>query len=525
MKQLYFNGQIVTMEQEEYQEAVLVEDGVIIEVGKLKQCEKNAEGAEYIDLNMHTLLPAFIDPHSHFSGVASALLQIPLEEAVTIEEIKEKIRTYIAMNELKEGSWIILKGYDHNQLKEKRHITRTELDQVSAGYPVMVQHKSGHIGVFNTKGLEILGITNETKAPEGGKIGIKDGQLTGYMEENAYISYMQKVPMPAQKELFAAYYKAQDVYASHGITTVQEGMIVEQILPLYDYFIQSDMLKLDLVGYSEMKCAKKVMEHFKKKHQYDHHIKIGGYKIFLDGSPQARTAWMQTPYEGEENYYGYETMESEAVCDAIRTAAKADMQILAHCNGDAAAQQYIDCIRKVSEEGYPVKDLRPVMIHAQLLNVSQLKDVKELGIIPSFFVAHIWYWGDTHIENFGLERASKISPAASALKEGIRFTFHQDAPVIEPDMLETVSCAVNRITKNGVLLGADEKISVKEALKAVTIHAAYQYFEEEKKGSIAAGKHADFVLLDKNPMEVPLDKINEIQVLQTIKDGKIIFQK
>ena len=258
--------------------------------------------------------------------------------------------------------------------------------------------------------------------------------------------------------------------------------------------------------------------------KYDNNFKVGGYKIFLDGSPQARTAWMRKPYLNDEMYLGYGTMEFKDVCDAVREAAKNNMQILAHCNGDAAAKQYIDAIDKIKNEGYDVAGIRPVMIHAQFLDRDQLDKVKELGIIPSFFVAHVYYWGDVHISNFGLERASRISLSASSLKKDIKFTFHQDSPVIEPNMIETIHVSVNRVTKKGISLGKDERIPVYEALKAVTINVAYQYFEEDKKGSIEVGKKADFVILDKNPLEIPIENIKEIKVVETIKDGNTLYR-
>lgn len=171
-----------------------------------------------------------------------------------------------------------------------------------------------------------------------------------------------------------------------------------------------------------------------------------------------------------------------------------------------------------------IQNMRTVIIHAQFLQKNQIKRAAELGIIASFFVAHVWYWGDTHIKNLGFERASRMSPAASALSNGLLFTFHQDAPVIQPNMLETIWSAVCRRTKSGVDL-KEEKISVLEALKAVTVNGAFQYFEEDKKGTISPGKKADFVILDRNPLEVPLEELRKIVVLQTIKDGKCIFRR
>ena len=199
------------------------------------------------------------------------------------------------------------------------------------------------------------------------------------------------------------------------------------------------------------------------------------------------------------------------------------MQLLAHCNGDAAAAQFLRVCQKVEDEGLPLKSLRPVLIHGQLLGTDQLPAVRQLGIIPSFFAAHVYHWGDIHVKNFGLRRASHISPAASALAEGIPFTFHQDAPVIQPDMLETIWCSAVRLTKGGLKLDA-QAIPAAEALKAVTINAAYQYFEENEKGSIEPGKRADFVILDRNPLETDPMELRQIKILQTIKDGETVFE-
>ena len=199
------------------------------------------------------------------------------------------------------------------------------------------------------------------------------------------------------------------------------------------------------------------------------------------------------------------------------------MQLLAHCNGDRAAQQYLDALERAAEEGKCPP--RPVMIHAQLLGRDQLERVKKLGVIPSFFVAHVYHWGDVHVKNFGLERAEHISPAGSALSQNIPFTFHQDAPVIKPDMLETVWCAANRITRQGVVLGAKEAVSVQQALRAVTETAAYQYFREGQIGTIEPGKQADFVLLDRDPLETPRQALRDIQVLETYKGGQQIWSK
>ena len=362
-----------------------------------------------------------------------------------------------------------------------------------------------------------------------GNIEIKDNRLTGLLEENSYIEYIKKVPMPDIKELLEACKKAQDEYLKYGITTVQEGMFSEELIPIYKEMIKEEILKIDVVTYMDIKSKEKIKEEFHNNiKKYYKHMKIQGYKIFLDGSLQLRTAWMKTPYKtdninnknNDNKNFGISTMKDEEVEKAVRLAEDENMQILAHCNGDMAAKQYINAIKKQKD----ISKIRPVMIHAQLLGIEDLKEVKEYGIIPSFFVAHTYYWGDTHIKNFGLDRASKISPAKSTLKNDIVFTFHQDSPVIEPNMFETIWCAVKRKTKKGILLGKEEQISVLEAIKAVTINAAYQYFEENTKGSIKEGKFANLIIVDKNPLKVKIDEIKDIEILETIKEGTVIYK-
>lgn len=526
MKKLYFGGSILTMEKEASAEALLTEDGRIRMTGSKEALMAAARDAELVNLDGAALLPAFIDPHSHFSQVASGLLQVSLDGAVSYAEIKKRISAFVERSGCPKGGWLMARDYDHNLLEGHRNLTLDQLDDLAPEYAVAIQHKSGHMGLFNSLALTFLGVTVDTPAPEGGRIGLEDGRLTGYMEENAYFTYMRKIPMPSMAELGKAYCRAQELYASYGIATLQEGMLVEQMLPLYDMLLREKILKLDLVAYPERACFEKAYQTFPESAgHYSDHIRLGGLKIFLDGSPQGRTAWVRTPYlGGAPDDCGYGTMKDEEVREAFVLAARKGVQPLAHCNGDAAAAQMIRCLAE-EEKKYPaLKDLKPVMIHAQLLGIDQIPEAVQLGIIASFFVAHVWHWGDVHIRNLGLERASRISPAASALKLGLPFTFHQDAPVIAPDMLETIWCAVNRRTRGGVLLGAEERIPVMEALKAVTINAAYQYSEENEKGSLRAGKQADMVILDKNPLEAAPDELRNIKVLRTIKAGETVYQ-
>ncbi|MEA4912192.1 MAG: amidohydrolase [Oscillospiraceae bacterium] len=527
---LYRGGTVLTMERETPRAQALLEDGGVIRaVGDERALRALAPKAAVAELKGGALLPAFIDAHSHFSAAASALLQVPLEECADFGEIRERIEAFIRSSDIPPGEWVVAKGYDHNALAEGRHPDAAFLDAITAAHPLLLQHKSGHAGAANTAALERLGVGSGTPDPPDGRYGRDEtGAPNGYLEEGAFMRAIRSVPAADGAALLDAYRRAQDKYASFGITTVQEGMMVAQMRPLYEALLSSGLLKLDLVGYADRADADALYAQFPNAAgQYDGHFKLGGIKMFLDGSPQARTAWMrpQSGYITGDDQTGYGTMADDALLEGLRYAARRRVQPLVHCFGDGAAQQLLDAVELVEAEFTDFAALRPVMIHAQFLAPDQLPQVKRLGVLPSFFAAHVYHWGDTHARNLGAARAALLSPAADALREGIRFTFHQDTPVIEPDMLETVWCAVNRQTKSGRTLGAQEAIGVEDALRAVTVNAAYQYFEEDEKGSLRAGKRADLVVLDRDPTAVDPAALRDIRVMRTIKDGRTVFER
>ena len=511
MKKIYINGDIITLENNNI-EALAIEDNKIIKTGSKDDVMKLADrNTEIIDLKGNTLMPAFIDAHSHIFALAKSLMQISIEGLTCIEEIKNKLGEY--KNNTNE--WLIVNGYDNNILKNRQHITKKELDQIFPNTPVLIENKSRHNGIANSEALEKLGITKTTADPEGGRIIFDKGLL----EENAFIDSLKKIPLPKIEEIINAFKEAQEIYLSHGITMAQEGVITNELAKIYKLLADKHEIFLDVVAYMDYRNVDEIKKEYSKFiNKYNNNFKIGGIKIFLDGSPQAKTAWLRDEYENDEKYYGYKILKDEDIEQVLKKAKEKNLQVLAHCNGDKAAEQYINAIKNISG----LK--RPVMIHAQILGLDQLPDVKKYNIIPSFFISHIYYFGDIHIKNLGIKRAEHISPAGSSLKHNILFTFHQDTPVIEPDMFETIWCAVNRKTKEGKVLGENEKISVLEAIKAVTINVAYQYGEENIKGSLKAGKNADFIIVDKNPLKVAKDELRNIKILETIKDGKVIWK-
>ena len=513
MKVLFYGGEIVTLAQPEQPQALLVSGETIEAVGDLARLRERAGDCREVNLQGRTLVPGLIDAHSHFSQLATAQLQAELEGAQTVEEIRERIRDFAKA--VPAGQWVTGRGLGNLSL------TLEELDSFAPGHPLVLHHQSGHMGYVNSLGLQELSITPDTPDPEGGKIGREGGRLTGYLEENAFVSSLRRIPLPSLDQLLRGYEQAQQIYFSHGITTFQDGMVVKELLPIYQALEKQPWLKGDAVAYA----GTEDYDRFSQVLPETGSLTLGGMKIFLDGSPQGRTAWMRKPYADDPEYRGYGTMTDEAVISAMTAAGERNTQLLCHCNGDAASEQFLRCLEQSEKTCPQLKNLRPVIIHGQLLGRDQLARVKQLGAVVSFFVAHVYHWGDLHRKNFGEERAAAISPVRSALEAGVPVTFHTDAPVIAPDLLETIWCAVNRRTKEGFLLGPEERVSPRQALEAVTQTAAWQYFQEEKKGTLEPGKQADFAVLSENPLTAPPENIREIQVLETWVRGEKVYSR
>ena len=517
---LYFGGPIVTLEEPRYAQALVERGGRIAYVGDREEAERLAgPGARRVDLEGRALLPAFVDPHSHLLACAYARLQVPLGECAGWGEITDRLSRHVQERGIQPGEWVKGTGYDQNALAEGAAPDRFCLDRACPHNPVVIQHASGHAGVFNTLALERLGALN-------GDCGLErdgQGELTGRGEENPFLDLLGRIPMDGLEDVLRAFQGAQEEYASHGVTTAQEGLLQPVMAPVYQEILRRGLLYLDVNAYAPPADYDRLRGQFAQEVSASSGtFRVAGMKIFLDGSPQGGTAWVREPYAG--GGCGTSTMTDGQVLSVLRQALDRDAQLLAHCNGDRAAEQYLTLLAQAEREAGK-KLCRPVMIHAQLLGLDQLERVKALGVIPSFFVAHVYHWGEIHVKNFGLDRAGRISPAGSALSWCIPFTFHQDSPVIPPDMLETIWCACVRRTKAGRVLGAEERIPVEAALRAVTQNAALQYGLEKELGTLRPGKRADFVLLSGDPLRTPPEELKKLQVERTIRCGRTIWSR
>ena len=547
METLYYNGDIITMEGEhDYAEAMLVADGKIKATGAYNEvAAQKADDCVLYDLQGKTLMPSFIDGHGHITMAGPQYLtRANLEDAKCFDDIVAILKKYIADNQIPAGQLVMGCLYDHNYLAEGTHPDKKVLDQASTEHPIVINHASGHMGSVNSLVLKLAGVDENTEEIPGGLIDRYPGtkEPTGYLEETALMAVaamgnkdasVTSAGVDGEEEAEDLLVKIQDFYASYGITTVQDGGTSGAGLKAMRHAGKNGRLKLDIVTYPSplpQMCPEGVDNVMAENQdivgQYVDHVKIGGYKILLDGSPQGKTAWMREPYENSGDYCGYPWLQDEQVHECIRKALADNQQLLTHCNGDAASQQLLDIYeQELAASDNPNKmNLRPVMIHCQTVGDDQLDRMVNLNMIPSIFVGHTWYWGDVHLKNFGDTRGRRVSPVKSALDRGLVYNFHTDTPITRPILLHSAWAAANRITRSGAEIGPEQRVSAYEALKGITINSAYAYFEEDSKGSIKAGKRADLVILSDNPLKVDTMAIRDIRVLETIKDGETIYK-
>ena len=535
---VYYNGTILTInDAQPMVEAVAVKDGRILDIGARDTVFQAVDAnTKKIDLDGRTMLPGFVDSHGHayLVGIQAStanLLPPPDGAGKDIAALQALLTDWAADNNefVEEIGWIVGFGYDDSQLAEQRHPTRDELDQVSKDLPVIIIHQSGHLGVANSKALEIAGVTAETKDPKGGVFRRREGsqEPNGVMEEYAFFYVLGNLVGNFDDDTNDALVQAGvELEASFGYTTAQEGRATGDGLAAIRRVANSGRLPIDLVAYPDILEVDDVHP----TRAYTNHFRVGGVKLTIDGSPQGKTAWLTEPYyvppEGQgKEYRGYAAIDEQTTNAAVEKAFAHGWQILCHANGDAASDRFIGAVR-LAEKKYPDVDNRPVLIHGQVLREGQVEELKELGIFPSLFPMHTYYWGDWHRESvLGPQRAENISPTGWVLERGMMFGSHHDAPVALPDSMRVLSATVTRKSRSGRVLGPEHRVPVATALKALTIWPAWQHFEEDTKGTIEVGKLADFVILSDNPLTVPEDQLADLQVLETIKEGKSIYRR
>ncbi len=638
----YYNGTIITADEEKgedndgnpiYAKSVIVGDGHIAAVAYTEEEAAiladtvQKYNCRRVDLNGKTMIPAFVDPHGHIDMVGQYFSASPANDIISLEMLveqgKKDFNTWVndhtyddVYGTIEPGGkyWFVTHGFDNTAFKtnnfdkgEYAMPTKDILDKISTEYPIIYIHASNHLCGVNSLGLKLLSEKMDTLKtvapqqyayvnPEVNWDKDENGEYTGILREGGFYALYMVEPVLTDNsrtriaDAAGTLANAMDIYAGYGLTTAVAGggkkmsALMAQI-PRAERIIDVE----NVVGYDN----KELMQGYASAAApYDgNNLRHHCIKIFLDGSPQGKTAWFavnskdtvsgggyykdanEVLLDGKEHAWWYGEAEGKKVNEEKLTEYFVDCiqsgwQFTCHANGTGGIQEFIDSYRDALKHcGIDINDakaiaevqerIRPVIIHGQTITLEQVEECKKLGINISFFVDHVYYYGDYHLcSTLGPERGQLISPMADAMEgDKIMVTVHQDAPISTPDMVFSIYNAATRITRDGQAIGRgsangssdsdaritdwqnkkydtrDERISAYEALKCATINSAWQNFEENQKGSISVGKQADFVILSVNILSdeflgmTPMEAKAGTFVEKTINNGKVIYQK
>lgn len=536
---IYLGGDIVTInDRQPSAEALAVKGGKILAVGARADVEKAHKGArtQVVDLGGKTLMPSFIDAHSHYINALSVANQAklyapPAGPGKDVPSILAELQRFAAARQLPKGEMLLAYGYDDTVMPNGRLLNRDDLDRAFPDNPVRVDHVSMHGAVLNSLALKYYGIDAQTQTPAGGVIVRKPGtnEPYGLIMETAFLPVFEKTqPLTPQQEIEGTK-AAHRMYAEAGITTAHEGVTHLATLQTLERAAAAGAHSIDVVAYPFITDVEKILGQFPVADwgKYHQRLKIGGVKITIDGSPQGRTAAFTTPYltggpGGEKNWKGELAASQEVINQALKRVYGLGVPVTFHVNGDAAIDSLLQA-HAFAAAGDLSKDRNVTAIHAQFTRKDQIALFVKYKIRPSFYTLHTYYFAEAHIKNRGKEQAMYMSPMRDAIDAGLRPTNHTDAVVAPLDQMFMLWSATNRVSRAGVEIGPEQRVTPLEGLKAMTLWAAEQYGEQASKGSLETGKLADLVILDKNPLKVDKMAIKDIKVLQTIKEGKSIY--
>ena len=536
---IFFGGPIVTVNQKNQEvQALAVQNGKIVAVGKkdvvLKEWRANT--TQLIDLKGQTLMPGFVEPHIHIVMTAmTEVLWLNLSNFTpqydTLDTLSQKLKE--RLNTLPKGQWLGAFGVDPSRTQPfMAELTADILDKVSTEVPIAVMNQSGHILYVNHKALEVAGINDKTPNPGDGGIYMRDaqGRLTGVVvEPSAILSILKHAPAPTEAELAVAMQKTAKIIASKGVTTSAEitlGLMLglDNEIKLFNNIVHNQDFPLRVRAYLYGPLLAKGTNGL-KPNDGDDKLRYVGVKFVSDGSTQGITAALSEPYiypKGTQ-FRGNLDYADDQIYKMTKPVFDQGWQIATHANGDRTIEQTLNTYAKLLANSPDPKARRLRIEHFTINTPEQVKKAAQLGVIPGFTIGHVDYWGEAfHNHIVGPERANRIDPSASFKKEGARFAYHSDSPVSNVGPLNYISEGAGRLWQKAPrkVLGPDERVSVDDAIRAVTINAAYEMFSDDKLGSLEVGKQADLVVLSDNPRKTPIEKIRSIGVKETWIDGK-----
>lgn len=531
---IFHNADISTLwdERPEASALAVVKDRILA-VGNMKEFEHlSGPETELVDLGGCFVLPGFIESHNHASAYAMNTMRVDCSSPgnASIKDVLAAISK--KAKETPPGEWIQGFGFDDTLIDDKRHLTRKDLDEAAPDHPVQVMHISVHFSYVNTKAMLIAGLDGNTAQPEGGEIHFDEsGSPSGLMIEAGAMDLVRRhVPLYTCEQMKEALKSSFEYFHSAGITSIHDAGIGyfqhgPQVVRAYQELAREDNLKLRVYMTIVEDLYRSLVDLGLRSGFGSDFLKLGSIKTWQDGSIQGLTGALKEPYYSKPDYLGDLLIPQEDLDGMVEKYHVLGQQMAIHANGDRAIESVVLAFEKAFEK-CPLKDRRHMIIHCQMVSDGQLGRMKRIGLIPHFFVNHVYYWGDRHKSIFiGPERAARLDPLSSACNLELDFCLHSDLPVTPASPVFSMHTAVNRLTGSGEVLGPDQRIGIIDALKAYTTTAAYVGFEENDKGMLRPGLLADFVVLSDNLVKVDSGNIKNVEVLETYLGGDMVYRR
>tara|TARA_B100000929_G_scaffold191295_2_gene151447 strand:- start:784 stop:2478 length:1695 start_codon:yes stop_codon:yes gene_type:complete len=517
------NAKVFTIDEDQPQaEAFAVKGDRFTAVGSSSDIRNLASSrTETIDAEGMTVVPGFIDAHSHPSSAGvNELVQVNADLR-SITEIKEVLRQRAAITQ--EGQWVRAFKYDDTKLAEGRPINRFDIDEVVPNHPAVVGHRGGHTGVYNSMALALAGVTSETPDPPGGRFyRDSNGVLTGLAAERARYVFNSLIPSDSTREQRRDGVKLiTELMTKAGLTSVHQTGASRNDMIAYQDARADGGMRFRMYLFPRVQLFEDLVNAGIRSGFGDEVLRIGAVKFSADGSASERTMRMSTPFEGRPDDYGILTMSQEEIHEAVENAHRNDFQIGIHANGDVTIEMVLNAYERV-QRLWPRNDPRHRIEHCSLVNPALLQRIKDLGVIPAPFYTYVHYHGNKWVE-YGEEKMRWMFAHKSFLDYNIPVAPASDYTPGPFEPMMALQSMVTRKDFDGRVWGPNQRITIDQAMRICTLNGAYASFEENIKGSISAGKLADFVILADDPHDVDPDNIKNIEIVRTVVGGTTMY--
>ena len=502
-------------------ESFAVKDGRFVAVGSRGDIESlRGRGTRVFNHGDAVITPGFIDAHTHPAGAGVRELKDVNVDVRSIAEIKERMAA--RARETPPGEWIRGFKYDDTKLAEGRPLNRLDLDEALPDHPAVVGHRGGHTSVYNSRAFVLAGVSAETPDPQGGRFYREDGELTGLVAERANYVFSGLIPSTHTDDDRRAGVKLiTELMAQAGLTSFHDAGTSSSSVRAYSAAYRNGELSCRV--YMMMRGAYGDLRQAGVSTGFgDEWLRVGGVKYGADGSASERTMRMSTPYVGRPDDFGILTMTREAIHDVVEVAHRSGWQVGIHANGDVTIGMVLDAYERV-QELWPRPDARHRIEHCSLVNPDLLARIKAAGAVPTPFYTYAHYHGNKWVE-YGPEKMEWMFAHRSFLDYEIPVAPASDYTPGPYEPLMAIQSMVTRKDFEGRVWGPSQRITVPEAMRICTMGGAYASFEEDIKGSVTAGKLADFVVLESDPHDSDPDAIKEIPVLRTVAGGRVTWE-